>query len=65
MMEPEYLRPRDVSIQVNVTTRHIYNMVARGEIPSVDIGKSLSIPRLAWETWLKEQNEQAKAGTAR
>jgi excisionase family DNA binding protein len=60
-MEREYLKPADIAARLGYTTSWVYKLIAENRIPHIRSGRSVLIPRRAWEDWLDEQNAQAKA----
>lgn len=54
------LKPSDVAPMLGVTTGRVYQLIASGVLPSVRSGRSLRIPRVAWETWLRKQSRLAE-----
>lgn len=60
-MPKEMLTATDLSPLLGVSSSRVYQMLAAGEIPSIRIGKgrSVRIPRAAWEEWLRERNKEA------
>ncbi len=66
MKRKQLLRASDIAAELGVTTGRIYQLIADKHIPAVRINRSVFIPRKAWETWLRQCNEQAVAeGTVR
>jgi len=59
----ELLRPSDVAPLLGVGLGRVYQLVAAGEIPAVRRGRTILIPRGAWEHWLEEQRDRALAAT--
>jgi len=51
----ELLRPEDAFARLNISRSHGYQMLKRGELPSVLIGSSRRIPLAALERWIEEQ----------
>lgn len=49
---PLLLKVEDVAVLLGVCKNHAYNLVARGEIPSLRIGKSVRVRRDALLAWL-------------
>jgi excisionase family DNA binding protein len=60
----EFLRPHTVAPDLNVTVSRIYQLIASGVIPSVRIGRSILIPRRAWEAWVQHQADEAQQSLA-
>ncbi len=59
--QKELLKAADVAPQLGVTTGRVYQMIAEGTIPATRVGRSIRIPRQAWEAWVGEQNAHAQA----
>jgi excisionase family DNA binding protein len=57
----ELLRPSDLSRALGVSRGRIYQLIAARRLPAVRIGRSLRIPRGAWERWLGDQRDRALA----
>ena len=57
----ELLRPSDLAPLMGVGRGRIYQLVAAGVLPSIRRGRSILIPRAAWERWLVDQRDQALA----
>ena len=60
-MQKELLKAADVAPQLGVTTGRVYQLIAAGSIPATRLGRSIRIPRRAWESWVGEQNAHAQA----
>lgn len=59
------LSAADVAALLGVTTGRIYQLVRAGELPAVRRGRSICIPRAAWDRWLATQAERALASAMR
>ncbi|MBU1701017.1 MAG: excisionase family DNA-binding protein [Candidatus Eisenbacteria bacterium] len=59
MNDKQLLRPADIAPLLGVTTGRVYQLIADGVIPSVRIGRTLRIPREAWERWLGGHADRA------
>ena len=55
------LKAREVAQMMGVTTARIYQLLADGTIPSIKIGRSVRVPRTAWEAWMRGLAEEATA----
>lgn len=44
MVEKLLLRPQEAGELIGVSRAQAYQMIARGELPSVRLGKSISVP---------------------
>ena len=53
-MEREFLKPSEVGAALGLTTGRVYQLIAKGHLPSVRLGRSLFIPKAAWEAWLRQ-----------
>lgn len=60
MVEKNFLRPADVAGYFGVKPSRIYKMIAAGLLPYVKIGRSIVVPKSAWDAWLKDQADQAQ-----
>lgn len=56
----ELLRASDIAARLGVSTGRVYQMLAKGLIPHTRQGRSIRIPRAAWEAWLAAQNRLAE-----
>jgi excisionase family DNA binding protein len=61
MNEPKLLRMADAADALSVSRSKIYELAARGEIPTVRVGASLRVPAAALDAWIAERT---KAPTA-
>ena len=57
-----FLRARDLAPLLGVSARRVRQIIRAGRIPSVREGRSVLVPRLAWETWLRRRSVEALAG---
>jgi len=55
------LKASDVAPLLGLTTGRIYQMIAAGTLPATRVGRSVRIPRAAWDSWLQEQSREATA----
>lgn len=60
-----FLRARDVAPLLGVCVARVYQLMQEGELPSISIGRTVVIPRPAWDRWLEEKTQQALARTAK
>jgi excisionase family DNA binding protein len=49
-----WIRAADAAAEVGLTTGRIYQMVSAGTLPAQRVGRSIRIPRDAWEKWRRE-----------
>jgi len=62
--EETFLRPATVAPMLGVGVGRIYQLVASGELPTIRRGRSILIPRAAWNAWLEKQSDKALASLA-
>lgn len=53
------LRVEEAAALLSVSRAQAYALIARGEIPSVRVGKAVRVPRRALEAWLDAQTRHA------
>ena len=54
-IEPLLLRISEVVKMLNLSRSKVYDLIARGELPSIRIGRSCRVPRTALHAWLASQ----------
>lgn len=57
----EYLAIRECAERLGVGTRQAYRMVRAGTIPAVRQGRSIRVPKTAWEAWQARMTAEALA----
>ena len=57
----DLLRVSEVAVLMGVTPGRIYQLVATRTLPAVRMGRSIRIPRRAWDLWLVKQCDRALA----
>lgn len=60
----ELLRPNEVQRLLRVGRSKVYEMIARGELPVVRIGRAVRIPRHALDEWIAERTTGGQSGRA-
>ena len=62
----DVLSVREVGARLGVSASRVYQLVAGRQIPSIRRGRSIVIPRQAWERWISEEARRAMSavGTA-
>ena len=55
-MENKTYSTKDVSVIFGVTVQHIHNLVHKGEIPHIKLGRRITIP--AW--WIRQKLAEPK-----
>ena len=53
------LKVEEVAALLAISRSQAYKLVRRGEIPSIQVGTAIRVPRRALEAWLDEQTRQA------
>jgi excisionase family DNA binding protein len=56
------LRPADIAAELGFSRSRVYQLIASGMLPGTRRGRSIWIPRAAWEKWLAGQAEAAMRG---
>jgi putative molybdopterin biosynthesis protein len=64
MDDDELLRPVEVQRLLRVGRSKVYEMIARGELPVVRIGRVVRIPRRELERWIAERTTGWQSGRA-
>jgi excisionase family DNA binding protein len=60
------LRPTEAADAIGVSRSKAYELIARGDIPSVKVGGCVRVPVKALNAWIERQlTERAEAETAR
>ena len=55
MPESAFLRPAEIASVLGLTTGRVYQLAREGEIPFTRVGRSIRVPREAWEEWLRKR----------
>ena len=58
----QLLRAEEAAHMLGIGRTKIYEMIARGEIPALRIGRLVRVPRHALEEWISDRIEWRKAG---
>lgn len=58
-MDQLLLRADEVSRALGLGRSKVFLMMARGELPSVHIGRSVRVPARALEQWVEQQSTEA------
>jgi excisionase family DNA binding protein len=64
-MERLLLRPSETAEAIGVSRSRAYELIARGEIPSIRIGGSVRVPLDGLRQWIARQAEQTEALVSR
>jgi excisionase family DNA binding protein len=64
-MERLLLRPIEAAEAIGVGRSKIYELLARGELPSIRVGSSVRVPVDALRTWIARQLDDASSGNNR
>lgn len=57
------LRPDEVARALSVSRSGVYRLIGEGQLPSVRVGKSLRVPRVALERWIEQRTVPAQASS--
>lgn len=60
-MEPLLLRPTEAADLIGVGRSKIYELIAKGEVPSIRIGSSVRIPAEGLREWIAARVRQSDA----
>jgi excisionase family DNA binding protein len=58
----ELLRAAEAAKLLGIGRSKIYEMLARGELPALRIGRLVRVPRHALEQWIADRTEWREAG---
>jgi excisionase family DNA binding protein len=61
MTERILLRPAEFAEAVGISRTKAYELIARGEVPSVRIGGSVRVPIDGLRTWIEQQTAESRA----
>ncbi|MHB1414618.1 MAG: helix-turn-helix domain-containing protein [Chloroflexota bacterium] len=59
VQEGDLLDVSEASRRLGVSRSRGYQLVAQGTVPSVRLGRSIRVPRMAFEAWLRHQSDLA------
>jgi excisionase family DNA binding protein len=59
---PRWLRAREVAARLGLSADQIYAMIARGELPSVRVGRAVRVPEDALARWLAARTSPGGRG---
>lgn len=63
-MDDEVLRPEDVQRILRIGRSKVYEMIARGELPVIRIGRVVRVPRRELERWIEDKNSGWRSSDA-
>ena len=55
------LRPREVAVATGLSRSMVYELINRGELPAIRVGKSVRVPVADLQDWIREQAMQQRA----
>ncbi len=58
----ELLRAEEAAIVLGIGRSKTYELIARGELPSLRIGRLVRVPRQALDRWIADRTEWRQAG---
>jgi len=61
-MERLLLKPLEAAQVLGIGRSLMYELIARGEIPSVRLGRCLRVSKESLQQWIREQEEERKDG---
>jgi len=59
------LRPAEAADVLGVSRSKVYELLAKGTIPSIRVGESLRVPVAALREWVSQRLEERSASLAR
>lgn len=62
---PDLLRPADVATRLGVTPGRVYQLIKDGTLPCIRRGRSVRVPRQAYDRWLSSLADEASAAVRR
>jgi excisionase family DNA binding protein len=62
---PSYLTINETADLLRCSVRHIYNMAARHDFPTMNLGRRVVIPRAKLEAWIEAHSTPAPKTKAR
>jgi excisionase family DNA binding protein len=57
--ETPFLRARDIAPLLGVSSQRVAQLLRAGRIPAVREGRSVLVPRPAWEAWIRQRSDDA------
>ena len=61
MTETQYLKPKDIAKELDVSVTTIWRLINSGELESVQVGTQWRVNRSAYEQWKQEHSNQERA----
>jgi excisionase family DNA binding protein len=61
-MDRDLLRAEEVARRLGVGRSKVYELMLRGDLPVVRIGRLVRVPRHALDRWIDDRTEWRKAG---
>ncbi len=55
------LRPREVAAATGLSRSMVYELIGRGELPAIRVGKSVRVPVADLQQWIRDQTAQQAA----
>lgn len=52
------LRPREVAAATGLSRSLVYELIGRGELPVVRVGKSVRVPVAALQQWIRDHTQE-------
>jgi excisionase family DNA binding protein len=54
-----FVRASEIADELGLSPRRVYQLIREKQIPAVRMGRSIRIPRDAWDSWLDELTDKA------
>ena len=61
-MERLLLKPLEAAQVLGIGRSLMYELIARGEIPSVRLGRCLRVSKESLQKWIREREQESKDG---
>ena len=55
----DLLNVSDIANILELSTHSVYSLIRTNEIPAVRVGRSIRVPKSAWEAWLDSRSKEA------
>lgn len=53
------MKVRDLAEILDLSERRIYQLIRKGDIPSVRLGRTIRIPKAVWDAFIESKGEAA------
>jgi excisionase family DNA binding protein len=62
-MQDEYYTPEEIAARYKITRQAVYNWITSGRLRAIKLGRSLRIPREAFEEFVRLNKHQGEEGS--